>query len=338
MNCYTLLTIFSTQTIMLILAANLSIMSLLYIVWDFDPSVIPSWNMPRWYGIMWAAGFMLGWFILNKIFKAEKAPEKWMDKTFIYVFVGGILGARLGHCLFYEPEEYLSNPIEILFIWEGGLASHGGALGVIIAAMVLSRKVIKKNVLYILDRLVVPTALAGCLIRLGNLFNHEIVGDVTTASYGFKFLRNDIGAEQALSITGLGQGQVSEAYTKIASDPMYADVLAAVPIRHAAQLYEAICYLLIFGVLMWLYWRTNAGRLKGFLLGAFFILVFGARFLIEFIKENQDGLDQQMNANLLNIGQILSIPLVLCGLFFVFRKVKEFKLGKDIEEVKPDPA
>ena len=165
---------------------------LLFIEWNFNPRIINSLNTPRWYGLMWGLGFYLGFEILKRLYKKDVTPEeweettsKWLDKTFIYVLIGGVLGARLGHCLFYQPEYYLSNPIEILYIWEGGLASHGGAIGVIIATLLLNARVIKKSVLWILDRLVVPTALAAGLIRLGNLFNHEILGKTNRFCTGF---------------------------------------------------------------------------------------------------------------------------------------------------------
>lgn len=320
---------------MIIFVKTIQMTDLLFINWTIDPRVISSWNTPRWYGIMWALGFYLGFMILNRIYKREKSPEIWMDKTFIYVLIGGVLGARIGHCLFYQPDYYLSNPIEILYIWEGGLASHGGAIGVIIAAFLLSKKVTKTGILWVLDRLVVPTALSAFLIRLGNLFNHEILGKVTESSWGFKFLREGSAKVNSLVIkatqtTGLTNDNYSdklnEAYSTVAASPTkYAEVFAAIPARYPAQLIEALCYLLFFGVLMWFYWKTNAGQLKGFLLGIFFILVFGARFFIEFLKENQDGIDQSLEG--LNMGQYLSIPLVLIGLFLVFKNIRSFKAG-----------
>ncbi|MEX1002960.1 MAG: prolipoprotein diacylglyceryl transferase [Crocinitomicaceae bacterium] len=306
-------------------------MQLLEVVWNFDPSVFEGYRMPAWYGIMWALSFYIGFVILNRMYKSEGVPEKWMDKTFIYVLVGGVLGARLGHCLFYQPDYYLAHPVEILKIWEGGLASHGGALGIIIAAYLLARNVTKTSILWVLDRLVVPAALAGGLIRLGNLFNHEIVGKPTGTDFGFKFLRHDIPSYQALQITRLPEDQVSKAYDLIANNPAFAEVLAAVPNRYPAQLFESICYFLVFGGIFYLYWKTNAAKLRGFLLGFFFVIVFGARFIIEFIKENQDGIDQQLEG--LNMGQYLSIPLVLIGLFLMGRKMKQLKKGKDSEVV-----
>ncbi|MBK7129143.1 MAG: prolipoprotein diacylglyceryl transferase [Crocinitomicaceae bacterium] len=292
----------------------------LSINWDMNPSVIPSLNMPRWYGIMWALGFYLGYEVLKRMYKSENLPANWVDKSFMYVLIAGILGARLGHCLFYQPDYYLAHPIEILKIWEGGLASHGGAFGIILAVFLLNRKVMKTGMLWILDHLVVPTALAGFLIRMGNLFNHEIVGSPTTSAFGFKFLRHDLDSGQAMQITN--KGSADEAYAEIASNDSFSYVWDMIPARHPAQLYEAIICLLVFGLLMYLFWKTNAGTIKGFLTGIFFITVFGSRFLIEYIKEDQVDFEAGMT---LNMGQILSIPLILIGFYLVAVKLKAVK-------------
>ncbi len=296
-------------------------MDLLEIVWNFEPRIIPSWRMPVWYGIMWALGFLIGYRILDRMLKFEKAPEEWMDKILVYALIGGVLGARFGHVFFYDWAAYKTNPIEILYIWEGGLASHGGAIGIIIAAYLLSKYVTKKSILWILDRLVVPTAFAAFLIRLGNLFNHEIVGKVTGTDYGFKFLRHDIPSWEAIQLTGTEY--LHDAYSMIANDPRFVDILNQIPNRHPAQLYESICYLVIFGIMMWFYWKTNASQLKGFLLGVFFIFLFGARFIIEFYKELQGGTDD--GSSTFNVGQMLSIPLVLFGLYLVLRQIQNVK-------------
>lgn len=304
-------------------------MTLLEIVWNFEPRVVSTWEMPVWYGLMWALGFLVGLKILQKMYESENVPEKLLDQSFIYVLIGGILGARLGHCLFYQPDYYLANPIEIIKIWEGGLASHGGAIGIIITSYLLTRKYADITLLWLLDRFVVPTAFAAGLIRLGNLFNHEIVGKVTGTDFGFKFLRHDIPPSIASATTQTDPAVPGKAYDLIANDPMYAELLASIPNRYPAQLYESICYFVIFAVLMFLYWKTNAAKLRGVLAGAFFIMLFGARFFIEFIKENQDGVDQNLQG--LNMGQYLSIPLVLIGCYFVFRKIKSLKKGKESE-------
>lgn len=303
-------------------------MDLLEIVWNFEPRVIPAWKLPAWYGLMWAFGFLIGYRIMDRMLKFEKVPVEWMDKILIYTLIGGILGARFGHVFFYDWASYKDNPIEILYVWEGGLASHGGALGIIITSYLLSRNVTKSSVFYILDRLVVPTAFAGFLIRMGNLFNHEIVGKKTGTDFGFKFLRHDIMSWDALDATK--STSLHEAYDKIANDPQYAYILEQIPNRYPAQLYEALCYLAIFGVMIFLYWRTNASQLKGFLLGVFLTLIFTARFCIEFIKESQGGTDDAglLQSYGINMGQMLSIPLVLFGLFLIAKNLKGFKKGR----------
>jgi len=291
-------------------------------------------DIPRWYGISWALGFYLGFLIVNKIFKKEKIDETWIDKTFLYVLVGGILGARIGHCFFYDWDYYSQHPLDVFKVWEGGLASHGGVIGVAIAMFVLSKFVLKVHMLWIVDRIVVPSALAGGLIRLGNLFNHEILGKETTSNLGFKFLRDSDMSNLAIRITdtkitqtdNYGQ-KLAEAYRKIELHPEdYSYYFEQLPIRYPAQLIEALCYFGIFGLIFFLYWRTNAGKLQGFLTGIFFTFVFGTRFLIEYIKENQGGTDTDLD--LFNMGQRLSIPLVLLGLFLIFRKIKELKKEK----------
>lgn len=309
-------------------------LNLAYITWDFSPSVIPAFDVPRWYGIMWALGYLIGLKILERMFKSENIDKEWADKTFLYVLIGGILGARLGHLFFYEPwfdqlnaagqvvrEGFLSHPLSILKIWEGGLASHGGVIGILIAAYLLSRKVTKKNMLWIIDRIAVPTALAASLIRFGNLFNSEIVGKETTSAIGFKFLRHD--KYESVAMLETGTDTPNDAYDAIANNPAFADLLAAIPVRYPTQLIEALCYLGIFAVMLYFYWKTNAKDLLGFLVGVFFFLLFMARFFIEYLKIPQGGTD--LGLGMLNTGQKLSIPLMAIGLFLVFRQLKKLK-------------
>ena len=259
------------------------------------------------------------------MFKHEKVPMEWADKTFMYVLIGGILGARIGHCFFYDWAYYSQNPIEILYIWQGGLASHGGAIGIIIAAYILSKKVTKKSILWIVDRIAVPTSFAGGLIRLGNLFNSEIVGKETTSSIGFKFIRHDIPVNWAVEQTG--KSSVNDAYDAIVNNPAFADVLVSVPVRYPTQLIEAVAYFIIFILMMLLYWKTNAKNLLGFLVGTFFVTIFGARFFIEYLKIEQGGTDS--NLGMFNMGQYLSIPLVLIGLYLILRHIKSLKVNKN---------
>lgn len=244
--------------------------------WDVNPEIFRIGNFAvRWYGLLFASGFFFGYLIFLRFFKKEGLSVELLDKLTIYMAIGTVVGARLGHCLFYEPEYYLKHPVEILKIWRGGLASHGAAIGILIALWLFVRKY-KKPFIWILDRIVVVVALAGALIRLGNLMNSEIYGIETSLPWGFVFIRN----------------------------------LETVP-KHPTQIYEALTYFLVFGLLLGIYIRSDAKFRPGTLFGWFLILVFGMRFLIEFIKEDQVGFEANM---VLNMGQLLSIPFVLLGL------------------------
>jgi prolipoprotein diacylglyceryl transferase len=251
---------------------------LLQINWNVSPEIFPDFLPVRWYGLLFMSGFVFGYYILERIFKKEGKPMEWLDSLSIYVGVGTILGARLGHCLFYQPDYYLANPIEILKIWEGGLASHGAVIGILIANYLYGKKFKGTGFMWVTDRLVIVVALAATLIRLGNLMNSEIVGAPTDLPWGFVFER--LGEDFA---------------------------------RHPSQLYEALFYLLSFGILFWSYWKKNAGQFKGRLFGLFLMLIFGFRFFIEFIKDVQVEFEKNMD---LNMGQLLSIPLVLIGIGF----------------------
>lgn len=258
-----------------------------YIVWNADPVLIDSFVTVRWYGLMFAIGFWIGFNIVAKMYKHEGAPEKWMGILLIWVAVGTIIGARLGHVFFYAWDYYSEHPWKILATWEGGLASHGGAIGVIVAVILYSIFTTKRSPLWTFDKLVVAIALVGALIRIGNLMNSEIFGYPTTLPWGFMFVRS---AEWH----ALYEGKAC----------------------HPTQLYEAFCYLALFGLLMWMYWRKNAQCRPGLIFGAFLVGIFLPRFFIEFIKNDQADFEAGM---LLNMGQLLSIPFVLVGLFFIIR-------------------
>jgi len=248
--------------------------------WDVNPEIFRIGNFAiRWYGLLFASGFFFGYLIFVRFFKKEGLNLDLLDKLTIYMALGTIIGARLGHCLFYEPDYYLKNPVEILKIWQGGLASHGAALGILLALWLFVRKY-KKPFMWIVDRIVVVVALAGVFIRLGNLMNSEIYGIETSLSWGFVFIKN----------------------------------LEVVP-KHPTQIYEAMSYFFIFLLLFWLYFKNEGKPRQGLLFGLFLILVFGMRFLIEFIKEDQVAFEAGMA---LNMGQWLSIPLVVLGLVILW--------------------
>lgn len=270
-------------------------MDLLFIDWNVSPELFQLGPISlRYYGLLFVLAFICGYKVEERMFKSEGISIAWLDKLFIYVAVATVIGARLGHCIFYDWAYFGQHPLEIIlpvrfeptfkFTGYQGLASHGAAIGIIAGLWYYSKKVSKKPVLWILDRVVLPIALAGFFIRMGNLMNSEIIGTVTDMPWGFRFMR---------------AGDIP--------DPMTP--------RHPAQLYEAICYLAIFGILMYYYWKTDAKSKRGFLFGMFLILIFTVRFFVEFIKEPQEEFERDM---LLNMGQWLSIPFVLAGAFMVW--------------------
>ncbi len=264
-------------------------MILNFITWAPNPEIFSLGPISiRYYGLLFALGFLLGYYILERMFRNERIPEFWLDKIFIYVMIATVVGARLGHVFFYGWEYYSQHPEDILKVWQGGLASHGGAIGILVAIWLYSKNVTKRSMLWTLDRLVVPVALAAVFIRTGNLMNSEIIGAETTMPWGFKFLK----------ATGIDNPEAP---------------------RHPAQIYEALVYLVTFVYLLFLYWKKRAYRREGLMLGVLLIGVFAGRFFIEFFKENQEAFEEGMT---LNMGQILSIPFVLWGVYLIYRAFK----------------
>ena len=275
----------------------------LVIDWDVSAQLIEGWSTPNLYGLLFVSGLILGYFVVQRMFKKEGVPEAQLDKLVLYMVIATIVGARLGHVLFYGPyfdfthpngyveEGYFSHPLSIFKVWEGGLASHGGAIAILLALIVYSKTVAKKPLLWILDRIVAPIAIAACFIRLGNLVNHEIVGDPTDVSWAFSFKQY--------------YNPEMKAY-----DPTP---------RHPAQLYEAISYIFLFVFLMFLYWKKEAWKRPGILFGTFLIGLFGARFFIEFVKLGQAARDSDL---IINTGQMLSIPFVIAGIIILYKGIK----------------
>lgn len=255
------------------------------IYWDVSPDIFSIGPFViRWYGLLFALSFIVGYQIMYVIFKKESKPDAILNDLIWYMILGTVLGARLGHCFFYNPAYYLANPLEILQVWKGGLASHGAAIGILLSLYLFVKKHKEYDYLWILDRIVITVALGGFFIRMGNLFNSEIIGTPTNVPWAFVFASVD-----------------------------------GVP-RHPAQLYEAIAYLIVFIFLLIYYFRKSGKFKNGLLLGLFLILVFGFRFFIEFIKEDQTYFEKGW---LLNMGQLLSIPFVLLGFYLVLRKDKK---------------
>ena len=274
--------------------------SLLAVTWNVDPTLFTILGREiRWYGLLWVIGLIVAVYIVQRIFKKEDLPEKWFDSLFVYMIVGIIVGARLGHCLFYEPQYYLANPFEMLKIWEGGLASHGGVIGIIIAVWLYSRKVSKQSMLWTFDRVMVPTGFTSAMIRFGNLMNHEIYGGPTDKPWGFRFVDN---------IYQWMQG----------AEPIYTQP------SHPTQIYEALAYLVVFGITMYLYWGTDAKDRKGLITGVGILIIFLFRFFVEFVKNVQVDEEYDMIASTgLNIGQWLSIPFVIWGIWLIVNALRK---------------
>ena len=261
----------------LILGLNYKILVMTFAIipWDVDPEIFRIGNFAvRWYGLLFASSFLFGYMILKKAFKNEGIKEEVLDRLTVYVALGTIIGARLGHCLFYEPSYYLSHPLEILMVWHGGLASHGAAIGILLSLWLFVRKE-RKPFLWIIDRVVIVVALAAVLIRTGNLMNSEIYGVETTLPWGFVFLRN---------------GETAP--------------------KHPTQIYEALAYLVTFVLLISMYWRKKGEIIPGLSFSIFLIMIFAFRIFVEFVKEDQVGFEAGMK---FNMGQWLSVPLVVFG-------------------------
>jgi phosphatidylglycerol:prolipoprotein diacylglycerol transferase len=271
--------------------------TLLSIHWNVSPEFFSLGPISvRWYGLMFALGFLAGYQIMFKMFKFESSNTEWLDTLFIYTIIATIVGARLGHVFFYGWSYYSQHLIEIFlpiakgesgykFVGYQGLASHGGGIGIVLAIYFYSKNVTKRSMLWTLDRLIIPTALVGAMIRTGNLMNSEIYGVPTNLPWGFIFDRNH-------------------------------ETLA----KHPTQIYEALGYLIVFALSMWMFFKTKELRDRpGFIIGFGFAGMFLTRFFVEFIKENQEAFEAGM---ILNMGQILSIPFILAGCYLMFRALK----------------
>jgi len=284
-----------------------------FITWTARPDIfiLGGWEV-RWYGLFCAIAFYVGLLMMTKMFKLEKVKEAWADSLFIYVIVATVIGARLGHVFFYAWDYYSQHLLEIFKIWEGGLASHGGSIGIILAIWFYSKNVTHRSMLWTLDRLAVPVAMVAMLIRTGNLMNHEIYGYPTDLPWGFRFIENvrnwQHGAEPIFSAPS-----------------------------HPTQIYEALSYLAVFVVVSLLYWKVKKAKSQeGLLAGIFFIGVFLSRFIIEFVKEDQEAFEAGW---VLNMGQWLSIPFILGGITLVIRALKRpLVVYEPMEPEKPKAA
>ena len=256
-------------------------MTLCYITWNVSPEMFSIGPITlRWYGLLFALSFVTGYIILQRIFKHENQPVSLLDELATYMIISTVIGARLGHVFFYEPASYMQHPLDILKIWEGGLASHGAAVGILIALYIFARRK-HKPYFWALDRVVIVVALAGFFIRTGNLMNSEIFGKPTELPWAFIFSR-----------------------------------VSDIP-RHPTQIYEGLCYLATFFFLHHYYYKKNGAPRPGDLFGMFLIAIFGMRIIIEFLKEPQVGFENQLT---FNMGQMLSVPFVIVGIYLLLRR------------------
>jgi len=288
----------------------------------------------RFYSLMFVIAFGLGWYITKRIYDKENIPLDKLDTLFIWTVIATLLGARLGHVFFYDWEYFRNHLSEILlpFKFENGfeftgfrgLASHGAAIAIIIAMYFYAKKVVHKPILWVLDRVVIPVACGAIFVRIGNFFNSEIVGKETQSSLGIKFIRDYYSPNQVVNDTKINN--VNEAYHALATDPKFAVLLDKVPSKHPAQLYEAFLYVFVFLILFFLYWKTKTAKKQGLLFGYFLIMLWSVRFVVEYVKESQGGIEKDFG--LLSTGQWLSIPFILVGIYCLF--VAEKPIEEDI--------
>ena len=257
-----------------------------HFVWDFQKEIFKIGSFgPRWYGLMFALGFLVGYSITQRIFQKEGRSTEDLSSLLTHIVIGTIVGARLGHCLFYAPLEYLQNPLSILFVWQGGLASHGGAIGVLLAVWIYHRKHQDLSYLWLADRLSIGVAFTAGCIRIGNFFNSEILGHPSDLPWAIIFAENHDNIR-----------------------------------RHPSMLYEAISYFVLTGNLYRLYFKRSSVP-RGQLIGLMLSWIFLSRILIEFTKENQVSFENNM---FLNMGQLLSIPFVILGILLISGKIPKW--------------
>ncbi len=352
-----------------------------YVVWDPSPAVFPSFERLRWYSLLFALGFIISQQFMVYFFRKEGQNENLVDKLTIYMVLATIIGARLGHVLFYEPEKYLSNPIDILKVWEGGLASHGAAIAILFALWLYSKRTPGQSYLWVVDRIVIVTAMTGAMIRVGNLMNSEIGGKDTGTDSGFVFaydtedilntlkvpiesieaykpedrsgelqgngivpvnfdLKISKGNFSKEDLSSILERDIKYALTQFSSSKEYLAEPLESPLnfdlveqpdgylvtvktfgraKYPTQIYEAASYFVIFLILFGLWSKYKARLPEGLLLGLFLISVFGMRFVWEFLKEVQVDFEQTMQ---FNMGQLLSVPLVIIGIVLVIRALK----------------
>jgi len=297
-------------------------------IWNPSEGIDIGFFTVRYYSLMFVIAFGLGWYIMKHIYNRENESIDKLDTLFIWTVIATLLGARLGQVFFYDWEYFKNNPSEILlpfkfepeFEFTGfrGLASHGAAIAIIITMYFYSKKIINRPILWVLDRVVIPVASGAVFVRIGNFFNSEIVGKITDSSFGIRFVRDYYSSKDVVNITKINN--VNDAYNALVHDPQYAALLDKVPVKHPTQLYEAGLYIFVFLLLFYLYWKTKTAEKQGLLFGYFLILLWSVRFVVEYVKESQGGIEESFG--LFSTGQWLSIPFILVGIYYVFMAEK----------------
>jgi len=297
-------------------------------VWNPSEGIDLGFFMIRYYSLMFVIAFGLGWYIMKKIFERENESIEKLDSLFIWTVFATLLGARLGHVFFYDWEYFRNHLAEILlpfrfspkFEFTGfqGLASHGAAIGIILAMYFYSKNIMKRPLLWVLDRVVIPVASGAVFVRIGNFFNSEIIGHDTTSSFGIKFIKDFYSPREVVNATKIPNP--NEAYNAIATNPQFANLLEQVPAKHPTQLYESISYIFVFAALFYMYWKTDAREKQGYLFGMFLIMLWSVRFVVEFLKESQGGFESDLGT--FSTGQWLSIPFIIIGFLLIFKSKK----------------
>lgn len=292
-------------------------------IWNPSEGIDLGFFKLRYYSLMFVVAFGLGWYLMKKIFDREGETTDNLDKLFIYTVFATLIGARLGHVFFYDWDYYKNHLAEIILpirfspkfevVGFSGLASHGAAIAIVLVMIYYSRNVIKKPILWILDRITIPIAIGGMFVRFGNFFNSEIIGHETTSSFGIKFVRDKFTPQEVMNFTGIPDA--NKAYEAIVSNPQFAPLLEAVLVKHPTQLYEAFGYFITFLIVLYLYWKTDARLYSGRIFGIFLILLWGVRFIVEYVKESQGGFEDALG--FLSTGQWLSIPFIIVGFYLL---------------------
>jgi len=294
------------------------------ITWNFPIGIDLGFYTIHFYSLMFVVAFSLGYYLMGKIYNREGRSKEDLESVFMYSVFATIIGARLGQVFFYQWDYFQDNLLEIFlpvkfkpeFRFTGfqGLASHGAAIGFIVAMYFYSKKVVKKHTLWSLDRVTIPAAFGGIFVRIGNFFNSEIIGKKTDFITGVKFLKAEIHTSDAIESTGIKNAR--KAYNEIATNPKFSSVMEGLSYRHPAQLYEAFGYIFVSFILLYFYWKTDKRNSPGFLFGMYMLLIFFVRFLVENVKQSQGGWFEEL-FGIFSTGQWLSIPFMLVGAYFI---------------------